>query len=83
MSKENFINNDDSFERFCDINLDALNKHTPRKKNHARGNQMLFFNKEFSKAITTQTKLQNISLQKVVRKIVYFIQNKEMFVSLF
>ena len=32
LSKENFINNDDGFQRFC---LDALNKHAPRKKKHA------------------------------------------------
>ena len=25
--KENFINNDDGFQRFCHISLDALNKH--------------------------------------------------------
>ena len=46
LSKENFINNDDGFQRFCHISLDALNKHAPYKQEHARGNQMLFFNKE-------------------------------------
>ena len=63
LSKENFINNDDGFQRFCHISLDALNKHAPRKKKHARGNQMPFFNKELSKAIMTRTKLRNIFLQ--------------------
>ena len=58
-----FILNDDGFQRFCHINLDALNKHAPRKKKHARGNQMPFFNKELSKAIMTRTKLRNIFLQ--------------------
>ena len=43
LSKENFINNDDGFQRFCHISLDALNKHSPRKKKYARGNQMPFF----------------------------------------
>ena len=56
LSKENFINNDDGFKRFCHINLDALNKHAPRKKRHARGNQMPFYNNELSKAIMTRTK---------------------------
>ena len=46
LSKENFINNDDGFQRFCHISLDVLNKHAPRKEKHARGNQMPFFNKE-------------------------------------
>ena len=63
LSKENFINNDGDFQRFCDISLNALNKHAPCKKKHARGNQMPFFNKDLSKAIMTQTKLRNIFLQ--------------------
>ena len=62
-SEENVINNDDGFKRFCHISLDALNKHAPLKKKHARGNQMPFFNKELSKAIMTRTKLRNIFLQ--------------------
>ena len=60
MSKENFTNNDDGFQRFCHMNLDALNKHASRKKKHARSNHMPFFNKELSKAIMTRTKLGNI-----------------------
>ena len=63
MSKNNFINNDDGLQRFCHISLDALNIHAPRKKKHAQGNQMPFFNKELSKAIMTRTKLRNIFLQ--------------------
>ena len=43
--------------------LDSLEKHAPRKKKYARGNQMPFFNKELSKAIMTRTKLRNIFLQ--------------------
>ena len=62
LSKENFINNDDGFQRLCHISVDALNKHALHKK-HARGNQMPFFNKELSKVIMTRTKLQNIFLQ--------------------
>ena len=60
--KANFINND-GFQRFCHISLVALNKYVPRKQKHARDNQMPFFNKELSKAVMTQTKLQNILLQ--------------------
>ena len=32
LCKENLINNDDGFQRFCHISLDALNKHAPCKK---------------------------------------------------
>ena len=63
LSKEHFINNDDGFQRFCDISLNALNKHAPCKKKHARGNQMPFLNKDLSKAIMTRTKLRNIFFQ--------------------
>ena len=62
LSNKNFIN-DDGFRRFCHISLDALNKHAPRKKKHARGDKMPFFNKELSKAIMRRTKLRNIFLQ--------------------
>ena len=61
--KENFINNDDGFQRFYHISLDALDKHVPRKKKHTRCNQMPFINKELSKAIMIRTKLRNIFLQ--------------------
>ena len=63
LSKENFFNNDDGFQRFCHISLNALSKHAPRKKKHAQGNQMPFFNKELPKAIMTRTILRNIFLQ--------------------
>ena len=63
MSKENFIINDNGFKSFCEISLDSLEKHAPRKKKYARGNQMPFFNKELSKAIMTRIKLRNVFLQ--------------------
>ena len=63
LSKENFAINDNGFERFCEISLNSLEKHAPRKKKYARGNQMPFFNKELSQAIMTRTRLRNIHLQ--------------------
>ena len=77
LSKENFITNDNGFQRFCHISLDTLNKHASLKKKHARGNQILFFNKELSKAIVTRIKLRNIFLQNKS------VENFETFVSLF
>ena len=35
LSKQNVVNNDDGFQRFCHISLDTLNKHAPRIKKHA------------------------------------------------
>ena len=63
LSNENLVNNDNGFERYCDISLETLTRHAPCKKKHARGNQMSFFNKDLSKAIITRTKLRNIFLQ--------------------
>ena len=61
--KENFINNDDDFSRFSHISVGSLNKCASRKKKHAQGNQMSFFNKELSKTIMILTKLLNIFLK--------------------
>ena len=83
LSKESFINNDDGFERFCHTSLDALNKYASRKKKHARGNQMPFFNKELSKAIMTRTKLRNIFQQNRSEENRIRYTSKEVFVSLF
>ena len=32
LRKEDFVNNDKSFEKFCNIVMNVLNKHAPRKK---------------------------------------------------
>ena len=50
LSKEVFVNNDDGLQRFCDINIDILNRHAPRKRKLARGNQMAFITKDLSKS---------------------------------
>ena len=74
LSKEVFLTNDDSLQRFCCINIDVLNKHELRKKNHARGNQMSFMTKDLSKAIQMKTRscIQNneitVSLSKTIQK---------------
>ena len=44
--KEVIVNNDDGLQRFCDININILNK-----RKLARGNQMPFIAKDLSKAI--------------------------------
>ena len=73
LSNENLVSKGSGFERFCDISLETSNNHAPCKKKHARGNQMLFLNKDLSKAIMTRTKLRNIFLQnrKEENKICY------------
>ena len=63
LSQENFVNNDNGFQRFRSISLNSLEKHAPSKKKYTRGNHMPFFNKDLSKAIMTRTKLRNIFLQ--------------------
>ena len=51
LSQENFVNNDDGFQRFYDISLETLNKHVPCKIKHVRGNQMPFFDKNYRKQL--------------------------------
>ena len=48
---EVFINNDDGLQKFCDININVLNRHALRKRKHDRGAQMSFITKGLSKAI--------------------------------
>ena len=38
LSNENLVNNDNGFERICDISLETLNKYAACKKKHARRN---------------------------------------------
>ena len=52
-----FVNNDDRLQKFCDINIEILNKHVPRKKRCIRGNQMPFLIITLSKAIMERSRL--------------------------
>ena len=80
MSQENFVNNDNGFQRFYDIILATLNKHAPCKIKHARGNQIPLFNKKLSKAIMTiMSTIVIISYKTGVRKIGSSLENKETF----
>ena len=59
LSKDVLVNNDDGFQRFCDINIITLNEHALSKKKYARGNQMPFLTKDLSKAIMKRSRLCN------------------------
>ena len=59
LSNEKFVINDDGMKRFYELSINVLNKHVPRKKKYARGNQMPFFKKELSKGIMTRSRLRN------------------------
>ena len=59
MSNEKFIINVYELKRFCELSVNVLNKHAPRKKKYARGNQMPFFTKQLSKEIMTKSRLHN------------------------
>ena len=59
LSKELFVNNDDGLQRFCDIITNIVNRHAPRKRKLARGNQMPFITKDLSKAIMKRSRLRN------------------------
>ena len=51
LSNEMFVTNDDGLKRFCELSVNVLKKHAPRKKIYARGNQMPFFTKEILKKL--------------------------------
>ena len=53
LSNEKFVTNDDGLKRFCELSVNILNKHAPRKKKYARGNQMPCFPKKLSEEIMT------------------------------
>ena len=59
LSNEELVINDDGLKRFCELSINILNKHAPRKKKYARGNQMPFFTKQLSKEIMTRSRLRN------------------------
>ena len=59
LSREVFVNNDDGLQRFSDININTLNRHAPRKRKLARGNQMPFITKDLSKTIIKRSRLHN------------------------
>ena len=55
--KEDFINDDKDFERFCNIKMKVFNKPAPRKKKFATGNQMSFMTKDLAKEIMKRCRL--------------------------
>ena len=61
LSEDVFINSDDDLKRFCDININILNRNAPRKRKDARGNQILFITKDLSKAIRKRLTAQCFS----------------------
>ena len=49
LSKEVFVINDHDLQKFCDININILNRHAAGNRKHAQGNQMPFITKDLSK----------------------------------
>ena len=76
LSKEVFVNNDDGLQRFCDININILNRHAPRKGKLTRGNQMPFITKDLAKAIMKDQDWAITFLKTERSKIKAYIQNK-------
>ena len=75
LSKEVFVNNDGSLQRFCDININILNRHVPCMRKLARGNQIPFITKDLSKSIMKRSRLRITFLKTERRKIKPYIQN--------
>ena len=83
LRKEDFVNNDKGFEKFCNISINALSKHAPRKKEFVRGNQMPFMKKDFSKEIMKRSRLCNRFLKyKSLENRMLYTQQRNYYVSL-
>ena len=78
LSKEVFFINDDGLPRFCGVSINILNRHAPRKRKLARGNQMSFITKDTSKAIMKRSWLRSKFVQNKTRenKTLYTKQRK-------
>ena len=83
LSKEVFVNNGDGLQRFCDITINILNRHAPRKGKLTRGNQMPFITKDLAKAIIKDQDWAITFLKTERSKIKTYIQNKGTTVSHF
>ena len=68
LSKEVLVNNDNGFQRFCDINITALNEHAPSNKKCAQGNQMPFLTEDLSRAAMRRSKLRSQFLNKKTKE---------------
>ena len=76
LKRETFVNNDQGFEKFCDMSIKLLKNHVPIKKKYKRGNQMPFVAKDLSKAIMKRLKLKNNYLKNRTQTECY-IRGKE------
>ena len=59
LKRETVVNNDQGFEKFCDMSIKLLNKHAPIKKKYKRDIQMSLVTKDVSKAIMKKSTLRN------------------------
>ena len=57
--RKDFANKDKSFEKFCNISINVLNKYAPRKKTFVGGNQMSFMMKDLFKEIIKRSRLRH------------------------
>ena len=63
LSNKVFINNYEDLRKFCDININILNRRALRKRKLAPGNQMSFIRKDLSKAVMKRSRLRNSFLK--------------------
>ena len=76
LSKVVSVNNDDGLQRFCNININILNRHAPRNRKLALVNQMPFITKGLSKAIMKRSRLRTNFLKNRMGEIKPCTQNK-------
>ena len=62
LSKEVLVNNDDGFQKFCDINITALNEHAPLKKKVCSRESNAFFEERFIESTNDESRLRSTFL---------------------
>ena len=68
LSSQIYDNNDDGFNRFCKISIDALNSFAPIKNKFVRASQIRLIAKELSSEMIQRSRLRNNFLQKKTRE---------------
>ena len=83
LRNEDFFNNEKGFERVCNVSINVLNLHAPRKKDFSRGNQMPSLAKDISKEIMKRSRLRNRFLKnKSIENRTLYTQQRNFFVSI-
>ena len=82
LSIEKFVINDDGLKRFCELSVNILSKHAPRKKRNWEEIRCHFLQKKFLKKLTLDPDLVTNTLKTEIKTIEPYMLNKAIIVYL-